>query len=111
MTLRFLPILILSCLFIIAGAVGIIYHASDLNELGASPEVSLILIVRLSAIIGGVFALRRKNWARWLLLAWISFHVVLSLYHPLPELIMHVVLLVAVVYVLFLSKASSVFKK
>ena len=111
MTSRSLPITIFSCLFAIAGVVGIIYHAADLNELGASSEVFWVLIVRLLAIVGGVFALRRKNWARWLLLVWVSYHVILSLYHPLSELIIHVVLLVAFVYVFFLSKSSSVFKK
>jgi hypothetical protein len=111
MTSRSLPIVIFSCLFVTAGVVGIIYHAADLTELGASVEVIWVLIVRLLAIVGGVFAIQRKNWARWLLFLWVCFHVALSLYHPLSELIVHVVLLVAFVYVFFLSKSSSVFKK
>src|SRR6478672_2958458 len=100
---RSIPVIILSCLFILAGVVGIIYHSDDLKILGRSSESFWILIIRVLAIIGGVFAIRRKNWARWLLLAWISYHVVLSLYHPLSELSMHAVLLVIVVYVFFLS--------
>lgn len=108
---RSIPVIVLSSLFIIAGIVGIIYHANDLKLLGTSSDAIFILVIRLLAIIGGVFALRRKNWARWLLLAWISYHVVLSLFHPLPELLMHVALLAAVVYVYFLSRSSSYFVK
>lgn len=111
MTNRLLPITIFSGLFIVAGLVGIVYHSSDLKEIGASTEVLWVLFVRLLAIVGGVFAIRRKNWARWLLLAWVFYHVALSLYHPLPELIIHVALLIAFVYVFFLSKSSSIFKK
>ena len=106
---RSTPIIILSSLFIVAGIVGIVYHADDLKFLGKSNEAVWILVIRLLAIIGGVFALRRKNWARWLLLAWISYHVVLSFYHPLSELMMHVAFLAAVVYIYFLSKSSSYF--
>jgi hypothetical protein len=106
---RSVPVIILSCLFVVAGVIGILYHADDLKLLGTSQEAFWILMIRLLAIIGGVFAIRRKNWARWLLLAWISYHVVLSLYHPLPELSMHAVLLGVVVYVFFLSKNRSHF--
>ncbi|HTH56604.1 MAG TPA: hypothetical protein VL728_11215 [Cyclobacteriaceae bacterium] len=106
-----IPIIILSCLFIIAGVVGVIYHADDLKQIAVSREAFWVLLIRLLAIIGGVFALRRKNWARWLLLGWISYHVILSLYHPLSELLVHVVLLVAVAYFYFLSKTSSYFSK
>lgn len=108
---RFTPVIILSCLFIIAGTVGIIYHVNDLRLLSSSSDAVLVLVIRLLAIVGGVFALRRKNWARWLLLAWISYHVFLSLYHPLTELLLHTALLAAVVYIYFLAKSSSYFVK
>lgn len=108
---RPLSVTLISCLFIVAGVFGIAYHSSELKELGASPDLILVLVVRLLAIVGGVFALRGENWARWLLLAWIGYHVILSLYHPLSELVIHVVLLIVVIYVLFLSKASTYFRK
>ena len=108
---RPLPVILLSCLFIVAGAIGIAYHSSELKELGAAPDLIWVLVVRLLAIVGGVFALRGANWARWLLLAWIGYHVVLSWFHPLSELIMHVVLLIVVVYIFFRPKASAYFRK
>ncbi len=108
---RPLSVTLISCLFLVAGVVGIAYHSSELKELGAAPDSIWVLAVRLLAIIGGVFALRGENWARWLLLAWISYHVFLSMYHPVSELVMHVVLLIVVIYILFLSKASTYFRK
>ena len=107
---RPLSITLISFLFIIAGAVGIIYHASELKDV-ATPEVSLVLFVRLLAIIGGIFTLRGANWARWLLLAWIIYHVILSFFHSTAEVIMHFILAIVVVVSLFHPKANSYFKK
>ena len=75
------------------------------------PEVSLVLFVRMLAIIGGIFTLRGANWARLLLVAWIMYHVILSFYHSTAELIMHFVLSIVVVISLFHPKANASFKK
>ena len=107
---RPLSITLISCLFIAAGVVGIIYHASELKDV-AMPEVGLVLFVRMLAIIGGVFTLRGANWARWLLVAWIIYHVILSFFHSTAELIMHFVLSIVVVMSLFHPKANTYFKK
>ena len=107
---RPLSVTLISYLFIAAGVVGIIYHASELKDV-AMPEVGLVLFVRMLAIIGGVFTLRGANWARWLLVAWIIYHVILSFYHSTAELIMHFVLSIVVVISLFYPKANTYFKK
>ena len=102
--------LLISCLFIGAGAMGIIYHASELKDV-ALPEVSGVLFVRMLAIAGGTFTLRGANWAPWLLLAWIIYHVTLSFFHSNAELIMHFILSVVVAIALFYPKANAYFKK
>ena len=107
---RPLSITLISYVFITAGVVGIIYHASELKDV-AIPEVSLVLFVRMVAIIGGIFTLRGANWARWLLVAWIIYHVILSFFHSTAELIMHFVLSIVVVVSLFHPKANTYFKK
>jgi len=107
---RPLSVTLISYLFIAAGAMGIIYHASELRDVVAIPEVSLVLFVRVLAIIGGIFTLRGANWARWLLVAWIVYHVILSFYHSTTELIMHFILSIVVVMSLFHSKANAYFK-
>ena len=36
---------------------------------------------RLLQIVAGVFMLYGRNWARWLLVAWIAFHIVVGALH------------------------------
>jgi hypothetical protein len=107
---RPLSVTLISYLFIAAGVVGIIYHASELKDL-ATPEVSLVLLVRMLAIIAGIFTLRGANWARWLLVAWIIYHVTLSFFHSSAEVIMHFVLAIVVIMSLFHPKANTYFRK
>ncbi len=45
---------LMSCVFIVAGVVGFIYHAGDLKSISSDLEPLWILVVRLLAIIGGV---------------------------------------------------------
>ena len=49
-------------------------------------------------------------WARWLLLAWMGFHVVLSLWHTPVELALHALLLALVAWVLFRPAAAAFFR-
>ena len=48
------------------------YHFSELRQ----PEGVWVGLTELLAILSGVFMLRGQNWARWLALAWIAFHVI-----------------------------------
>jgi hypothetical protein len=107
---RPLSVTLISYLFIAAGVIGILYHAPELKDI-AMPEVSLVLFVRMLAIIGGIFTLRGANWARLLLVTWIIYHVILSFYHSSAELIMHFILSIVVVISLFHPKANGYFKR
>ena len=106
---RPLSITLVGCLFVAAGAVGIAYHAGDFRK--APPlEYALVCFVRVLAIVGGVFLLRGRDWARWLLLAWLASHVVLSAFHNTAELAMHAALLVVIGYLLLRPTASAYFR-
>jgi len=110
MNKRPLAVTIIACLFIIAGLVGFSYHVTKFDFTSpAQYELILVLLLRLLVIICGVFILRGSNWARWLLLVWIAYHVVLSAFHTLPELAIHSVLLVVVAYLLVRPSASAYF--
>jgi hypothetical protein len=104
---RPLPVTIIGCLFIVAGLVGLVYH---LSESPLDHWIVLISIVRLIAVVGGVFVLMGHDWARWLMLAWLAFHVVVSAFHSLSEFLPHVVLFVVVGYVLLGPPASKYFQ-
>ncbi|MGH9907457.1 MAG: hypothetical protein ACRD8U_17950, partial [Pyrinomonadaceae bacterium] len=108
---RPLSVTVISCLFIVAGAIGFTYHLTEFKAQGKFDyEVALIFLVRLLAVIAGLFMLRGSNWARWLLLAWIVDHVILSSFHSLSELVLHSLLLVVVAYFLFRPRASAYFR-
>lgn len=111
MNKRPLSVTIIGCIFIAAGVIGFAYHVTEFKTLRPFPhEIVWAAGVRLLAILGGVFVLRRHNWARWLLVAWISFHVILSAFHSRSELITHGLLFVVVAFVLFGPRASAYFR-
>jgi hypothetical protein len=98
---------IVGCLFIVAGTVGLVYHLTDRP---VDHWIVLISLVRIMAVVGGVFLLTGHGWARWLLLVWLAFHVVLSAFHSLSECLAHLALLMAVGYFLLGSPASRYFQ-
>ena len=102
---------VIGWLFIAVGAVALIYHLSDLTN-GRPFEHRLVWIcfVRLLAIVGGVFLLRGCNWARWLLLLWLAFHVVRSAFHSPVEVAVHGLLAGVIGFLLFRPVASAYFR-
>lgn len=104
---RPIPVIFLGGLFIVVGLVGIAYH---LSERPVDPSIILVTFIRILAIVGGVFLLMGRNWARWLLLAWLAFHVVVSAFHSMSEMAAHAVLLIVVAYFLFTPPAAKYFQ-
>ena len=98
---------ILGGLFIVAGMVGLVYH---LRERPLEPRIVLISLIRVLAIVGGIFVLRGRSWARWLLVVWLGFHVVVSAFHSLSEALAHAALLLLVGYFLFWPPAGRYFQ-
>lgn len=108
---RPLSVTLIGILFILAGISGIVYHAAELNEAGEQPEAIWVFFLRIVAIVGGAFVLKKRNWARWLMVAWISYHVVLSFYHSAVEIAMHTAVLILVLFALFNPKANRYFRR
>jgi uncharacterized membrane protein (UPF0136 family) len=97
-------------LYIAVGALGTAGHYG--NFWANKPTVSefvWITVLGVAAVTAGVLMLRGQSWARWLALAWIAAHVVISAFHPLQELIVHCALLVLFCYVLFRREAREYF--
>jgi hypothetical protein len=65
---------------------------------------------RLLAIVGGVWLLRGHNWARWLLVAWMVFHIGLSVFHSWVEVLTHTVIFLPVLYFLFRGPSARYFQ-
>ena len=107
---RPLSVTVLSILLAAAGLVGFVYHLTEIRSLSPFPlELLWVSLVRVTAIVAGIFMLRGRNWARWVAVVWIAYHVVLSGFHSTRELIMHAILFAVFAYFLFRPAASIYF--
>jgi hypothetical protein len=103
---------VVSILLAAAGAVGLVYHWKDVNlNHPFQNDALLVELIRLLAIISGVYMLRGCNWARWLAMAWISFHVVLGAFHSFQQFAMHVLVSAIFAFVLFRRPAAEYFRR
>lgn len=104
-------ITVIGWVFIAAGAVGLAYHATEFKaDRPFQYETVWICLLRLLAIVCGAFMLRGSNWARWLLVIWLGYHLLLSTLHTAVQLVVHGLLFAAVLYFLFRSQASVYFR-
>jgi hypothetical protein len=101
---------VIAWVYIAAGAIGFVYHFGELWARPFRYDPLLIEFVRVLAIVAGVFVLRGRNWARWLALAWIGFHVILSAFHPLAELAIHCLFFALTAWALFRGAAARYFR-
>ena len=81
------PVIVIASLYLLVGVIGFVAHFPELWA--RHPDAVGIELTELVGAISGVGLLMRQKWARWLALAWILFHVGLSLFHPIGELAIH----------------------
>ncbi|MET0571189.1 MAG: hypothetical protein ABWZ79_07160 [Pedobacter agri] len=104
-------VLIVACMLILAGTVGLIYHAREYFEQSSlNGEEIVVLLIRILAMLCGILLLRRVRWARWLSVGWMAYHVVVSLFHPVSEVLVHLAFLILICTLLFLPKSTAFFK-
>ncbi len=109
---RPVSVTILACIYVTVGTVGFAYHLyPDFGGHGFHRDDLLIEIIEVAAIVGGAFMLRGNNWARWLVLAWIGFHVVISFFDSLQKVAAHGLMFVLTAYVLFRPEARAYFQR
>ena len=109
MNRRPLAIVIVAALYLLIGVLGFVYHFRELTS--RAPDAIGIEVTELLGAVAGVGLLLRQNWARWLALAWILFHVAISLFHPLPELLIHSALCVLIVWALMRPASGRWFQR
>lgn len=111
MNKRPLSVTVVGWLYIATGAMALVFHLTEWKpQHPFQYDIILMALVNLIAVVSGVYILRGTNWARWLALAWIAFHVALSVFHPWSELVMHSLLCLAVGYFLFRQPAAQYFR-
>lgn len=107
---RPISVTLLAWLYIAVGAVAFIGHFQDVHAANMFRYDGIwIEVVEVLAVVCGVFLLRGQNWARWLAIAWIAFHVALSVYGPAREIVVHSLFLVAFTWILFRPAAAKYF--
>ena len=108
---RPLSVTILAWLYVAVGTVGFFVHLSEVRRGNLFHFDGIwIELTEAAAILSGAFLLRGHNWARWLAVAWIGFHVLLSILETHRGLAVHCVLFVAIAWVLFRPEAGRYFR-
>ena len=99
-------VLLLSCLYIAVGAIGFVVNFPKLMAL--QNDSVWIELTELLALIAGAFMLRGHNWARWLALVWMAFHVAIS-FPVVRQMAIHSAIFAGIAWVLFRSDARRYF--
>ena len=116
MSKRPLTVTITGCLFVVTGCASL--AAALAKFLGESAsgdpgvlDTAFVATSAVLAIAGGAFLFRGRNWARWLCVAWMGAHVLISMLHSLQQVVVHGLFLAIIVYFLFRAPASAYFRE
>jgi uncharacterized membrane protein HdeD (DUF308 family) len=100
-----ISVIVIACLYLTVGVAGFVVHFKDLR----APDGVWIELTEFVGIVCGVFLLRAQNWARWLAIAWMAFHVAIS-FGVLREVVIHGLFLAVIVWCLFRRDAARYFR-
>jgi len=107
---RPVAVTVVGWLYLLAGAAGLIGHARGLWAGGRiATDMVAAEATEALAVLAGFYLLRGRDWARWLALGWIAFHVAISLQDPL-KLAAHSVFLAGIAWGLLQRPASEYFR-
>lgn len=106
---RPISVTILACIFLLVGTAGFVFHFRELLPLNR--DGLLVELTEILAVVAGVFMLLGHNWARWLALAWMAFHVAISIGDPIRKLAMHAVIFVVIAWILLRPAAGRYFRR
>ena len=105
-TQRPISVLVIAGLYIVVGAIGFVAHLHDLRH----PDGISIEVTELVGLLAGIFMLLGHNWARWLAVAWMAFHVAIS-FPEISKLAVHSLFLAAIAWLLFRPDARAWFRR
>ncbi len=102
-------ITVLGWLFV---AIGVVTLAMDVHFVaghGWSRDEALILPVHALAVVAGAFMLRGADWARWLAVLWVAFHVAITVFNAWRGFAFHAILFAGIAVLLFRADARAWF--
>lgn len=108
---RPLSVTVLAFIYIAIGAIGFVRHFPNLPGMRAFRYDDVwIELTEFLAILCGVFMLRGRNWARWLAVAWMAFHVILSALDGFHGFAIHALFCAVIAWFLFRLEAARYFR-
>jgi hypothetical protein len=105
---RPVTVLTIACLYIAVGMLGFGYHLRELLTL--QKDSVWVELTELVALACGVFLMRGKNWARWVAVAWVAFHVIVSVLNTFHGIVVHSLLFILIAWLLFRPEAARYFR-
>jgi hypothetical protein len=114
-------ITIIAWLFVGIGVAGLLNDLWPLLTSGSAAQLAKLKsdgladlgpawTTRLLAIVAGIWLLRGRNWARWLLVLWMLFHIGLSVLDSWEKLVIHCVIFLPIFYFLFRESSQLYFR-
>ena len=98
-------IIVIGLLFILLGIITLVHAVLELintdQRLSDLQRHWMIYLSAIAAIAGGAFLLKGHHWARWLLVLWMAFHIVVGALHGLSALLTHAVIFSVILFFLF----------
>jgi hypothetical protein len=111
MNKRPIAVTIVGLLYVLVGVGGGVFHLIGFKlQRPLQSDIIWAEVTELVAILCGVYMLRGHNWARWLAMAWIAFHVFLSAFGTLSEVAIHGLFFVILAYLLFRPTSGRYFR-
>jgi len=103
-------ITVLSWLFIALGVVSLGMDVHFVAGHGWGLDEALIFPVHGLAVVAGAFMLRGADWARWLTVLWMAFHVVITVLNAWHGFAFHAILFAGITCLLFRADARAWFR-
>jgi len=109
---RPLAVTIVAWLLIAVGILGAAFHTREIAAQGSFNFESIwVPAISLLAAVAGVFILYGHNWARWLALLWMAFHVAISFFDSWQKVVAHAVMFLLIAYILLYPAAGAYFRR
>src|SRR5687768_10670883 len=105
-------ITVISWLFIVLGTVSLLssllpyWNQTPYERIYELKAHWIVHLARTVSIVCGIFMLYGFNWARWLLVIWIGFHIIIGALHSPLQLVVHGLLFAVILYIVFRPDAN-----
>ncbi len=105
---RPISVTVVAWIFIAVGVIAFVWNFPALMQL--RKDAFAVELVELVGLTAGIFMLRRQNWARWLALGWMAFHLIITLVPPFHGLAVHLIIFLGIAILLLRADASRYFR-